>query len=201
MLYSVCLILVGCKSHYSGLKPTTSSDQCISKYGKADFESGWFSAAVDVYGKRITGLLLVKRSDDGSFRTVFTNEAGVTFFDFYFGTNGSFEVKKVASQLDRKPVINTLKNDFLLLTGLAFQNGQFNTWSDGESLFYGVRQKSGTAYFITSAECASLHRLESGSRKPFVSITFEGDRYNPASVSIRHLTFDMTISLKKLERE
>lgn len=173
----------------------------MAKFEK-DFETAWYSATVDVYGKHLSGLLLVKNMGDGNVRTAFTNEAGVTFFDFQFSRDGNFEVKKVIKQLDRKPVINTFRDDFSLLLLLPFKGRSLQRYERGDEIFLASRQKNESAYFITDRECASLRRLEWASkRKPKVSILLTGEYNQPETAAITHHTFDMVINLKKIEKE
>jgi hypothetical protein len=157
---------------------------------------------VDVVGRHISGLLLVKEMPDSTTRVVFTNEAGVTFFDFEFGKTGAFKARQVIKQLDRKPVIETLQKDFALALGIPFRQGVEGSWKMGEEVYFGVHQKKETAYFITGADCASLRRLEIGSRrKPKVTAVLYGsDLTLPDSIVLKHHTFAMAITLKKLER-
>lgn len=201
--FSLLFILSACASDYSRLKPQVNNPECIRlrPVGKL---AGWYDASVDVVGKHLSGLVLVKNTDEETTRTVFTNEAGVTFFDFQFGPGNTFAVKSIISSLDRKPVINTLRRDFELMLGIPFREGaSFETWTTEEELFTGVRQKKDRVYFITDKECASLRRIESGSkRKRLVTVTFSGsDASLPESVEVKHFTFNMIIQLKKIERE
>jgi hypothetical protein len=200
-LFSLSLFLVSCASSYKGMIASPVAG-CLEKFGHGVFGTSWYTAGIDVYGRHLSGLLLVKRMEDKSYRMVFTNEAGVTFFDFEFSDSGAFSVRRVIKQLDRKPVINTLKDDFALLLGLYFRGVRpVVRYNDGE-VFYGVNQKKRTAYFITDPECASLRRLELGSkRKSLVSIDLDGNRFMPDKIVIRHHSFDMVINLKKIERE
>ena len=109
---------------------------------------------------------------DSSWRVVFTNEAGITFFDVGYSATGQFRTYKIMDQLNRPAVISILRKDFALVIGLPFRNGNFTRFvADGE-VYYGVKENNEMAYFITQKDCASLQRMESGSaRKRLVSIT------------------------------
>jgi hypothetical protein len=200
LLYSLTALLFSCKSQYAGLQPITTHEGCSSSFNK-NFQTSWYNTSIDVYGKHLSGLLLVKETNEG-YRTVFTNEAGVSFFDFSFGVDGAFKVIKVIKQLDKKAVINTLRDDFALMLRLPFRDQALESYSTGQEIFLASAQKSGTAYFITDRECASLRRLEWASNgKKKVSILVSGAYDQPAALEIRHHTFDMVINLKKIERE
>jgi hypothetical protein len=177
------------------------SPDCIDNFREQP-QTSWYSATIDVYGKHLSGLLLVKNMEDGRFRTVFTSEAGVTFFDFEFKGFDGFRVHKVIPQLDRKAVINTLRKDFALMLRLPFTSSRLEVFRLEDEILTAAPQKNGTAYFITDTECASLRRLEWASKgKRVVSIVVEGPYEQPVSMQIDHHNFNMTIRLKKISRE
>jgi hypothetical protein len=166
-------------------------------------ETSWYDAGVDVTGKYISGLLLIKNMPDSSKRVVFTNEAGITFFDFVFSKNGDFSVINVVKQLRRKAVIRTLEKDFRLILGLPFQQHTFDRYLAGEEVYFEFKQKNGTAYFITSKDCASLHRLEWAVKgKRLVTVRTPGSGYPmPEKIELNHHTFNMQIKLNRIEKE
>lgn len=201
LLYSLLLVsVVGCASEYKALRPVELDNICVSKIKPQRLATGWFTASVDVVGKHLSGLLLVKNQPDSSIRVVFTNEAGITFFDFEFASNGTFAVKRIVSQLDRKPIIQTLRKDFELALGIPFRVPAIQAWTLGDERWYGVKQKKETSYFITNNECGSLLRLELGSlRKKKTEVVIKGEHpQDPESIRIKHYNFAMQIELRKL---
>ena len=203
LLFSVAIAwLSGCASYYKNLQSATLDAACAERIRPQGIDRAWFDAGVEVIGKHISGLLLIKEMPDQSSRLVFTNEAGLTFFDFEFGKNGEFAVKKIIRQLDKKPVIETLRKDFSLLLGVPFQN-ELRAWRHGDELYYGVLHNSEKMYFTTNADCTFADRLEIGStRKRKVVITREGaPGETPRQITIQHFTFDMTITLKRIQKD
>lgn len=203
-LFSIgCLLLMRCASDYKGLQATAPDDACAARIVPARVNTSWYNADVDVVGRHISGLLLVKHMPDSSYRVVFTNEAGVTFFDFGFLTDGDFKVYNAIHQLNKKAVIQTLRKDFELVLGLPFRQGVYQRWTEGEEVFFGVRQKKETAYFITSKDCASLRRLEWGApRKRKVTVQLPGSPYpSPDMLELKHHTFNMQIKLARITKE
>jgi hypothetical protein len=198
----VLMLAVGCRSDYAALAPRQVDTACVDRFMPRGMEATWFTASVDVVGNHISGLLFVKPQPGGLYRVVFTNEFGVTFFDFELGPNGHFVVRDVVDKLDKKAVITTLRKDFQLLLGLSYQ-GEVKAWQQKGENYYGVAQKKEVAYFITDAECASLQRLELGSkRKRKVTERLYGERLAaPDSVQILHHLFAMEIRLKKFIKE
>ncbi len=197
--FSAFLILAACSSHYKTLRSVETDQQCLGSIRPSGLETAWFDASVDVTGRHISGLLFIKNMPDSSRRVVFTNEAGITFFDFEFRNDRTFELKKILSRLNKKVVISTLKTDFELLLGLYFKNGM-QSWRHDEQIYYGVKRGREMFYFITDDRCARVRRFEIGSRrKRKVSVEFMGDASRkPEEIRIRHYTFDMVINLKKI---
>lgn len=198
-----CFVLLSCASDYRYLQAVEPDKSCVDKFLPFKIETSWYNTSVDVVGKHLSGLLLIKNMPDHSQRVVFTNEAGVTFFDFGFLPDGTFKVYNIVKQMDKRPVIQTLRKDFELILGIPFRQGNVQRWSLEDDLFYGVKQKNETAYFITSKDCASLRRLEWGStRKRMVTAALKGENHHaPDSIEIKHHTFNMQIKLIRFEKE
>lgn len=202
LLFSVAFLACGCASDYKGLKLVSVNDECLSRIKPGALNTSWYDAGIDVIGKHISGLLLIKEMPDHSKRIVFTNEGGITFFDFGFDVTGNFKVHYVIKQLDKKAVVRLLRDDFALLLGIPFENPVWHSWEMGNERYFGVSEKNEYHYFITDKDCGSLHRLESGSkRKRKLTIEMTGDdAQNPDSITLQHHTFAMKINLKKLVR-
>jgi hypothetical protein len=202
LLCSLCLACLSCKSEYKLLKPVSFDAACAERILPKGLESTWFSTSIDVVGKHLSGLLFVKKMENNAYRVVFTNEFGVSFFDFGFESDGTFKVYDVIPQLDKKAVINTLRKDFELMLGLPFRK-KAEAYEMVNEIYFGVAQKKESAYFITDRDCASLQKIELGSpRKRKVTVKLSGSRLeSPDSISIHHHTFGMDIKLKKLVRE
>jgi hypothetical protein len=203
LLYSL-ILLCGCASDYKTFRPAVPDQDCIRKFHPQGIQTSWFDAGIDVVGKHISGLLLIKHMPDSASRVVFTNEAGIKFLDFEFKASGEFNVHHVIRQLDKKAVIRLLKKDFGLLLGLPFKGKPaWRSWEKDSEIFYGVAQNNESHYFITGGDCSSLHRLESASgQKKMVSLYFYGpDLQKPDSIKLQHHTFDMQIELRKIARD
>lgn len=204
LLFSlVTIILISCSAEYSNLRRVRSDELCSSKIAPAFIKTSWYNAGVDVVGKHLSGLLLIKNMPDSSRRVVFTNEVGVTFFDFEFSKQGNFKVHNVITQLNKKAVIRILRKDFELILGLPFKQGPYEQFIADDEVYFGVKQKNETAYFITNKDCASLQRLEWGSaRKRKVSVKIPGSSYpSPEKIELEHLTFSMQIKLTRIQKE
>jgi hypothetical protein len=201
LLILLLLFFSGCRSIDQSLKPVQADSHCLEKF-RPVFKADWYNANVDVIGKHISGLLLFKAMPDSSLRLVFTNEVGVTFFDFEFGKRGEFKVHQIIDQMDKKPVITLLRKDFELIMMRGLTAESLKSYVKNNEILYALPGKKETDYFITDKECASLLRIEKASkRKKKVEVILTGrQQTSPDAVYLKHFTFDMQISLKKLER-
>jgi hypothetical protein len=203
LLFSSSILLLSCASDYRNLTAIPVDVNCIGKMAPRPLPTSWYHASVEVVGNHISGLLLIKNMPDGAIRVVFTNEAGVTFFDFGFSPDQTFTVHSIIKKLNKQPIVQTLRNDFELILALPFIKASYQSWTAGEEIFFGVHQKKQTAYFIISKDCSSLHRLEWGSgRKRKVTVRLVGSGYpSPEKLELLHHTFDMRISLTRFQKE
>jgi hypothetical protein len=199
----IAVCLVGCASEYAHLQKTQNDGDCPDRILPLIIETSWYQASVDVTGKHISGLLLIKNMPDSSKRVVFTSEAGLTFFDFSFSKEGRFSVVSVIKQFDRNVVIQTLEKDFALMLGIPFLKGAGVRYTTGNDLYFEFKEKNGTAYFITSKDCASLQRLEWGDKgKRLVTVRTPGSVFpTPATIEVEHHTFRMSIKLTRIQKE
>ena len=199
LLFSL-ICFMSCASDYKMLKPVVPDQRC-SDIKPARLQTSWYDASLDVAGKHISGLLLMKNMADSSARIVFTNEAGVKFFDFEFGNTGTFKSQYIMERLDKKAVVNTLRKDFELILGMPFRGQPENMLTNGQAVYIAYPWKELTAYAITDTNCGSLQRMETGSRKKrMVSLKMSDNNGQPDSVYLQHHTFNMIIKLVKLNR-
>lgn len=191
-------IIGGCTAAYKHLQPADGNTDCVRELIPT-FQKTWFTASIDVNKHHLSGLFLLKKMPDGSDRIVFTNELGVTFFDFEFSDTG-FKVIQVIDKLNRKAVINTLKQDFELLLLKGLELNSVRRYRTTEGLYFDYPWADKLNYIVTSDDCSTLIRLERGSRKKkLVQIEFEG-LLHPDKIKIRHFNFNMEIVLTKIDR-
>jgi hypothetical protein len=147
-------------------------------------------------GKHISGLLLVKVMPDSSKRVVFTNEAGLTFFDFQWSKAGVFKPLHCISKLNKKVVINTLRKDLELILV-----PKRNVVKDGVNNFTMKREKE-VLKFKTNDNCESIVSIEvMGKKSKLVDVTLTPAGKNvPDSVYLNHYNFEMSMMLKRIER-
>ena len=156
LLLSSCLfILASCSSVYKNLQPAAGDINYIKKF-KPNFKNALYKAEIDVVGHHLSGILLIKTLPDSSVRMVFSNEMGFKFFDFEFKPDGGFKVFYVVKQMDKKPVVKTLKKDFELILLLETNAKTAYLRKDDHNLYYIFPRQKGSFCYITDLSGADL---------------------------------------------
>ena len=201
LLISCLIIQLGCVSAYKNLQHTPGDPGNVQRF-KPVITTALYKIDVNVVGKYLSGLLLLKTMPDSSIRIVFSNEMGFKFFDFEFASGGRSKVNYIIKKMNRQPVIKTLRNDFQLVLMSSLDPSTAYVRKDSSFLYYVFPQSKGFYYYITNPAGDELVRMErSSKRKPVVEAIMK-DYHDgmPDTIGITHKTFHFTIGLKKIER-
>ena len=200
-LISWMFILAGCTSLYKGLQKTTGDAACLQKF-KPAFTSALYNAGVDVTGKHLSGLVVIKKMPDSSTRIVFSNEMGFTFFDFEFSPEGNFKVHRIIKQMDKKPVIKTLRKDFELILMEHLNPISSYIFKDDHFSYIAYPQSKGIYYYIIDTACEKLVRMERASKRKVVVTAIMQNYRNglPDTIGISHKKFNFDIGLKLISQ-
>lgn len=193
--------LFSCRSVYTGMEQVSVKDSCLMPLQPV-FVNELYKAQVTITNHQLSGLLLIKQMPDQSRRVVFSTETGVKFFDFEFRENGEFSVIDILKKLNKKVIVNALREDFELL--LMQERGKIpGKLLKNELYFYhGYAKGKKQAWYLTDLNCQQLVGAElSSKRKPLVQLKyFHQGTGSPDSIFLKHLNFKFNIALKKLER-
>ena len=193
------VLFSACSTLYSGLPKSAGNADCLKRF-KPVFSSALYKAEIDVTGKHLSGLLVIKKMPDSSTRAVFSNEMGVTFFDFQFLQNGSFTVFRIMKQLNKKPVIKTLRKDFELVFMECVRSAPAYSLKDERYTYQAYPQRSGVYYYVTDSACTRLVKMQRASKRKVVmeAIMQDQDHGSPDTIGISHKNFNFDIGLKKI---
>lgn len=127
----LAIVLVSCGSVTKNYTPKkldkTSYDVPYFSDSKTDYV---YKTNISVYGNELSGIFIAKKINDTTHRIVFTTEFGNKLMDFEISET-NFKINSIVSELDRKILINTLKEDFrLLLKKQYLIQEQFENESD-----------------------------------------------------------------------
>ena len=98
ILSSSLIFLLSCAPAQKAMQAATADVSVIQKF-KPAFTVALYSTTVNVVGNHLSGLLLIKKMPDSSTRMVFSNEMGLTFFDFEFTPEGNFKVYSIIKKM------------------------------------------------------------------------------------------------------
>ena len=198
---SILVLCASCsKSPYAFLQNREPDKECLRTL-KPKYSSALYKTSVDVTGKYLSGLLIIKKMEDGSTRIVFSNEMGLTFFDFEFFEN-EFRVLHCMKKLNRTVVLRALRKDLGMLIQSGYEYQKVKSYRSDSAFYYAYLDGNETTYFITDTNCTKLQRIEHASKrkkKVFMNFTGAGTGL-PDSIYIAHQGFEFNIALKKLER-
>lgn len=199
LVISCCFVVISCSSAYKKLQHTAAETSCVAAF-KPDFIRDMYHAQVNVAGKHLSGVLVIKTMPDSSIRMVFASEAGFSFFDFEF-KGKEFKVHSILKQMDKKPVIKTLQKDFELVLMQHIDAPDAFALKKDSFIYRVFPYGKDYYYYITDPDCTTLYRMERGNRKKkIVEAVRYGEKYTrPDSIGIRHYNFNFTIGLKRLQ--
>lgn len=195
---STILILAGCSKVVQPIiSPTDWS--CFQSAIPA-FSSSLYDASIDIMDNRISGLLFVKVMPDSAQRVVFSSETGLTFFDFEWTNVGKFKVHFVIPKLKKKMVIKTLRNDLGLLVIPESIRKSISKEASVPIQYSALRNKEALSFKI-NPDCRSIARVEViKNNKKLTDVVFYPVGKNvPDSVYIEHYTFNLKITLNRIE--
>lgn len=201
LFISFLVTLLGCSSAYKHLQ-ATEGDPAKLQHFKPVFAVALYKANIDVVGNHLSGLLMIKKMPDSSIRLLFSNEIGFKFFDFEFSKEGNFKIYSIIKQMDKKPVIKTLRKDFELILMKDVGSANPVIRKDSNLVYYTYKQAKGYNHYITNLTGDELVRLErSSKRKPVMQAILQHYKQGiPDTIGVTHQNFNFAIGLKRLER-
>ena len=167
----LAIVLISCGSVTKNYTP--------KKLDKTSYEVPYFSEPktdyvyktnITVYGHEMSGIFIAKKINDTTHRVVFTTEFGNKLFDFEISEK-SFKVNSIVSELDKKILINTLKEDFrLLLKKDYLLQEQFE--NETENIYKSEDGDRDNYLFISKKDQKLEKVVRSSKTKEKITITF-----------------------------
>lgn len=112
-LYSLVLLtFISCKTfELKDVKLVSNSAKEVENLYFSSKEDYVYKCRIEIYGNDISGILIVKKISETTHRVVMTSDFGNKMIDFEI-SDKDFKLNYVLADLDKKMVINFLKNDF-----------------------------------------------------------------------------------------
>ncbi len=153
-----------------------------------------YKANISVCDNELTGIFIAKKINETTHRVVFTTEFGNKLLDFEISET-NFKINSIVEELDRKILINTLKNDFRLLlkkdflVAAKYENTQNRVYKNEDGKMYN--------YLFSSALDGKLYKIAQASKtkeKINISFTTESNIFAD-NIIIQHYNIKLRIEL------
>lgn len=156
-----------------------------------------YNMTIDFMRKHFSGLLLIKETEKGTYRTLFSTHFGLSLFDLEIGSGGLI-VHQCIEPLNKKKILDLFYRDFQVILGLNIQ-------PENKALVYTCTgQKSDIVYKLFTPGFKGYYRMDrsgdieeiqlgSGLRKT----TFRSfpDSTGQEAIRIRHSGLKLSIGL------
>ncbi|TDO83815.1 hypothetical protein EV143_101257 [Flavobacterium chryseum] len=197
----LAIILVSCGSVTKNYTPKTLDKKSYEvpyfKDSKIDYV---YKTNISVYGNELTGIFIAKKINDTTHRVVFTTEFGNKLLDFEISEK-DFKVNSIVSELDRKILVNTLREDFRLLLKKDYTiQEQFENESD--NIYKSADGKFDNYLFISKKDRKLEKVIHSSKTKEKFTLTFHSENNIFAEkINIVHQNIKLKIELNYFKPE
>lgn len=166
-----------------------------------------YKAKIEVYKRKLGGILIIKKTGPESHRIVFTTEFGSKLFDFQFDGD-VFTKNFVVEDLDKKFIIDILRDDFKLLVNESAK--VLSAYKSEEEIIYKTQSdKRYNFYFLDNTSEKLVKIISTSKTKEKVEIDFifpvhsagGTDGNIAAIIEIQHHNIKLTIDLEKFKKE
>lgn len=191
----VFLLFVSCKTYrLTDVKPVSNSEKTVENLYFSSSEDYVYKCQMDIYKNHVSGILILKKINETTHRVVLTSDFGNKLIDFEISDN-DFKLNYVLPDLDKKIVINFLKNDFQQLL-----KGQFpvtESFENENSKIYLSKVDKKIYYLFFNKENDLLKQIiYTKNNKEKIDFTFDAKKHIFAdSIDLQHKDFKINIKL------
>lgn len=192
---SFFLLLISCKSYQlKDVKTVSSAEKTVENLYFSSKEDYVYKCQMDIYKNHISGILIIKKISETTHRVVMTSDFGNKMIDFEISEN-DFKLNYVLADLDKKMVINFLKNDFQELLRQKYPVNE--SFEDDISMIYDSKIGKKTYYLSFGKENKLLHNLVyTKNKKEKINFSFEAKKPTFAeTINLEHKDFKINIKL------
>ncbi|WP_228403374.1 hypothetical protein [Chryseobacterium sp. RU37D] len=153
-----------------------------------------YKCQMDIYNNHVSGILSIKKINETMHRVAMTSDFGNKLIDFEISEN-DFKLNYVLPDLDKKIVINFLKNDFQQL--LKQKYPVTKSFENGNSKIYLSKIDKKSYYLFFNKENSLLNQIiymKNNMEK--IDFTFDAKKHIFAdSLNLQHKDFKINIKL------
>ncbi|AZA81039.1 hypothetical protein C1637_00190 [Chryseobacterium lactis] len=196
LLYSLILLLaVSCKTYQlTDAKPTGTTEKMVENLYFSSKEDYVYKCQMDIYSNHVSGILIIKKLNETTHRVVLTSDFGNKLIDFEI-SDSDFKLNYVLPDLDKKIVINFLKNDFQQL--LKRQYPVSESFENENATIYLSKIDRKNYYLFFNKENGLLKQIiYTKNNKEKIDFTFDAKKHIFAdSLRLQHKDFKINIKL------
>ncbi|KQT24739.1 hypothetical protein ASG22_12200 [Chryseobacterium sp. Leaf405] len=191
----IFLLFVSCKTYrLTDAKLVSNSEKTVENLYFSSDEDYVYKCQMDIYSNHVSGILIVKKLNESTHRVVMTSDFGNKLIDFEISDN-NFKLNYVLPDLDKKMVINFLKNDFQELLKRKYPVSK--SFENENSNIYLSKIDKKTYYLFFDKENGLLKQIVyTKNNKEKIDFTFDAKKHIFAdSLNLQHKDFKINIKL------
>ncbi|KNB61939.1 hypothetical protein [Chryseobacterium sp. Hurlbut01] len=191
----ILLFFVSCKTYQlKDVKPISNKEMTVENLYFSSNVDYVYKCQMDIYKNDVSGILIIKKISESTHRVVMTSDFGNKMIDFEISEN-DFKLNYVLPDLDKKMVINFLKNDFQKLLKRKFIVKE--SFENNNSNIYLSENKKNTYYLFFNKETNLLKQIiYTQNNKEKIDFSFEAKKPTFAeTIEIQHKDFKINIKL------
>ncbi|QQQ27401.1 hypothetical protein JJL46_14930 [Chryseobacterium indoltheticum] len=195
-LYSlIFLLFVSCKTYrLTDVKSISNSEKTVENLYFSSNEDYVYKCQMDIYNNHVSGILIIKKINEKTHRVVLTSDFGNKLIDFEVSEN-DFKLKYVLPDLDKKIVINFLKNDFQELLRQRYPvNESFE--NENSKIYLSKIDKKNYYLFFNKENNLLKQIIYTKNNKEKIDFSFDAKKHIFAdSLNLQHKDFKINIKL------
>jgi len=191
----VFILLVSCKTYrLTDAKPVLNAEKRVENLYFSSKEDYVYKCRMDIYKNHVSGILILKKINETTHRVALTSDFGNKLIDFEISET-DFKLNYVLPDMDKKIVINFLKDDFRELLRQKYPVSE--TFENGNSSIYLSKINQKKYYLFFNKENKLLKQIVyTKNNKAKIDFTFEAKKHIFAdSLNLQHKDFKINIKL------
>lgn len=196
LAYSLIFILFSsCKTYrLTDVKPIPSSEKTVENLYFSSSEDYVYKCQMDIYKNHVSGILIIKKISETTHRVVLTSDFGNKLIDFEISED-DFKLNYVLPDLDKKIVINFLRNDFQQLLKQKYPVTE-SFENENSKIYLSKMDKKGYYLFFNKENNLLKQIVYTKNTKEKIDFTFDAKKNTFAdSLNLQHKDFKINIKL------
>lgn len=196
LAYSLIFILFSsCKTYrLTDVKPIPSSEKTVENLYFSSSEDYVYKCQMDIYKNHVSGILIIKKISETTHRVVLTSDFGNKLIDFEISED-DFKLNYVLPDLDKKIVINFLRNDFQQLLKQKYPVTE-SFENENSKVYLSKMDKKEYYLFFNKKNNLLKQIVYTKNKKEKIDFTFDAKKHIFAdSLNLQHKDFKINIKL------